>query len=135
MAADKGENTKQSIPLWITIVTIATPILLGAITLWDNREIASIKSTTEKEIESIKSMTKEDIKDKDIEMQRLRLDEEVKSRKEKIIIANVPKLVSINVSDNRAAVAILFALDPNGAKEILSRVSESLTVTQKKALQ
>jgi hypothetical protein len=61
----------------------------------------------------------------EVALAQRKFEDEQMTRREKIIIENVPKLLSSNDSDRRIGLAVIFTLYPNQAKDILSAVSQS----------
>lgn len=64
-------------------------------------------------------------KKEEVALEQRKFEEEQKIRQDKIIIENVPKLLSSNDSDRRIGLAVIFTLYPNQAKDILSTISQS----------
>lgn len=114
--AEEPDNS----PRWLPIVTVTSSLLstigvaaLGLFgTIW-NQEI-------QRKINAENS-------DKTAQLERMKLEEQRRSRQKDIIIAYVPNLLSSNESEKKVAVGILFTIYPNEAKDILLRANQVLT--------
>jgi hypothetical protein len=67
-------------------------------------------------------------------LEQRRFEAEQRSRWDNVITEYVPKLLSPSEADRQVAVAILFVIYPNDARDILSKVAEALDEEQVEAL-
>jgi hypothetical protein len=110
-------SNEKYMPLEIAIITAVLSVgsAIGVAVL-------SYKShNADAAISSLNAASKRD----EVALEQRRFEDEQAGRREKIIIENVPKLLSSNDSDRRIGLAIIFTLYPNQAKDILSAISQS----------
>jgi hypothetical protein len=125
---DKQVKDKQ-VPTWITIATaffsFISTVLVAFIGVTANIRIEEIRSQTASAQNEIAKLNAS-IKESEVALEQRRFDAEQRARHDQTIIDYVPKLLSSNDPEKQAAIAVLFVLYPNEAKDILSRVAESL---------
>lgn len=87
------------------------------------REIELIRNEFTREIELIRS----DLQQQEINLSINRFEDDKSARRENILTTWVPLLVSEDESQQNAALAVLFALYPSEAEEILKTVKSSIS--------
>jgi len=125
---DKSSRPAALIPSWF--VTVLTP-LLAAIATITSAYFAFVATSAKTQVDALNVALKE----QEVALEQRRLEAEQQARKEGIITTYVPKLVSGDEAERRAATAVLFVLYPNEAKDILARVAASVGDEAKPALE
>jgi hypothetical protein len=82
-------------------------------------------------LEQIRNQLVTETQAQTIQLEQQKLDAQQRGRLEKNLIAYVPKLVGLNEGDRKEAVAVLFILYPNDARDIIHRATASLSDDQK----
>ena len=125
---DTQVASKQA-PGRITIATavlsLISALMVAIIGLTGNIRIEEIRSQTtaaQGEVDRLNAA----IKQAEVALEQRKFDAEQQARRDQVITTYVPRLLSSDQSEKQAAVAILFILYPNEAKDILARVAESL---------
>lgn len=116
---EKDNKPASLIPNWF--VTVLTP-LLAAIATITSAYFAFVANAAKTQVDALNVALKE----QEVALQQRRLEAEQQARKEGVITTYVPKLVSGDEAERRAATAVLFVLYPNEAKDILARVAASV---------
>lgn len=147
-ATEGKKNPPSTLQIWL-----ASAVMAAAITALGNWKIETIRqdsaemqATLQEDIASLNASIEQ--QKADLEQERLdfqkevellssefrrqeilleqqRFEEELRDRRFEIVRAYVPGLVSLDKSEMKVSLAVLFELYPNDARDILTRVAES----------
>ncbi len=110
-------NENSHTPILIPIATaVLSALSLIGVAILNNRS-----NVIQGKIGELNAMSKT----QEVALERSKFEDEQKERRDKTVSENIPKLLGSVDSDRRAAVAILFSLYPNDAKQILETVNKA----------
>ncbi len=129
---DKQESEKQA-PTWVIIFTaimsLTSAVLVAYIGYTGNTRIAELQSQTDKaqiELQAEIERLNTSLKEAEVVLEQNKFDATQESRRHDILIQYIPQLLSSAENEREVAVAVLFVIYPNEAKDILSNVKKSL---------
>jgi hypothetical protein len=130
----KGEaNMDNKGPTWLTVITAFFSLASALGVAFVNFQVEKVRQQAETAKTEVEKLAL-NIKEQEVGLEQRRLEADQQTRREKVVIEHVPKILSVDENDKRAAIAIFFVLYPNEAKDILARIQEALGGEQQSAL-
>jgi hypothetical protein len=110
----------SSPPNTATYITIGTAVL-SALTAVGVAYLSYRSNTLQADINKINAISKTE----EVALARNKFEDEQKVRRDKTVSENIPRLLGSNDSERRIAIAVLFTLYPNEAKDVLTTVNQA----------